>query len=308
MYAKGRPEEGGRAYDRAVALIESLPVGSPSVARDRYEIATLFARMCSQTYCGTAQAEQVIPFYKRAIVAWDRVVTGFPSVPVYSELRASAFSYLANRLFASRQLGEAESVQRQALEIREAMMRADPTSTRLRRQTAIECELMAILMAESGLPREAERWFVRASALDATRLTPKNDLAWLLATCQDPAVRDPARAVAMAEEVVAARPRVGAFWNTLGLAKLRAGDWAGAQAALEESMRLCGGGQRCDWLAVALVRWHRGDPADARRWYEGASGRTDGPPGHPDPVAAELQAEVASLLDPPSAGSRPRSQ
>ncbi len=308
MYAKGREEEGGRAYDRAVALIESIPVGAPGLARDRHEIATLFARMCSQTYCGTAQAERVIPFYQRAVVAWDRVVAGFPSAPVYTGLRASALSYLGSRLFASGRLVEAQSMQRRALEIREAMLRADPTSPRSRRETAMECESLGIVLGESGLLHEAEAFFLRALA-HRPGAGPRPRTTW--PGCWRPAGtrqlatrRGPSRWPRMSSSPGRASRPTGTRWAWRDCAP----ETGPAQAALEESMRLCKGGRSCDWLAIAVARWHLGDPAEAHRWYERASARTDAPPGSPDPVVAQLQAEVASLFDLGSAGARPTSR
>ena len=62
-----------------------------------------------------------------------------------------------------------------------------------------------------------------------------NDLAWLLATDPGPSPRDPARALALAEEAVRISSDHDASWNTLGVARYRAGDWAGAIEALERS-------------------------------------------------------------------------
>ena len=62
-----------------------------------------------------------------------------------------------------------------------------------------------------------------------------NDLAWLLSTDPDPELRDPARALHLAEEAVRASADHVACWNTLGVARYRAGDWSGAIEALERS-------------------------------------------------------------------------
>ncbi len=97
-----------------------------------------------------------------------------------------------------------------------------------------------------------------------------NDLAWIHATAEDPGSGDPPRAVMLAEAAVGLDPDQGAFWNTLGIARYRAGDWKGAVAALERSVDLRSGGDAHDWLFLAMARWKLGDGETARKWYHQA--------------------------------------
>src|SRR5262249_10923625 len=75
----------------------------------------------------------------------------------------------------------------------------------------------------------------------------RNDLAWLLATCPDVKVRDPQRAVALAKKAVELDPRAS-YFNTLGAAQYRAGNFTEALAALRKSMDLTKGGDSFDWF------------------------------------------------------------
>src|SRR5262249_19191539 len=79
----------------------------------------------------------------------------------------------------------------------------------------------------------------------------KNDLPWLLGTCPEAKLRDPARAVTMAKQAVEGDPRP-AYWNTLGAAECRAGNCKQALAALQRSMDLSRGGDSFDWFFVAM--------------------------------------------------------
>jgi uncharacterized protein HemY len=99
---------------------------------------------------------------------------------------------------------------------------------------------------------------------------PKNSLAWSLAACPVPRLRDPNRAVEWAEKAVALSPSVGNYWNTLGVAYYRAGAWKHAVEALEKSMALNSGGSITDWLFLAMAHWRLGDQPQARRWYNRA--------------------------------------
>jgi tetratricopeptide (TPR) repeat protein len=58
-----------------------------------------------------------------------------------------------------------------------------------------------------------------------------NDLAWVLATCSDPKVADGRRAVELARKAVELAPDDRNYWNTLGVAYSRIGDWKGAVQA-----------------------------------------------------------------------------
>jgi superkiller protein 3 len=101
-------------------------------------------------------------------------------------------------------------------------------------------------------------------------LATENELAWLLATCPDAKIRDPKRAVKLAWTAVCAAPRQGEFWNTLGVARYRAGDWKAAVAAFDKSMELRAGGDAFDWFFLAMIQQKLGDPAEARKRYDQA--------------------------------------
>jgi tetratricopeptide (TPR) repeat protein len=98
-----------------------------------------------------------------------------------------------------------------------------------------------------------------------------NDQAWLLATCPYPEVREPAQAVELAVKAVDARPKVGGYWNTLGVARYRAGHWSDAVAALEKSVQLGNGGDAFDGFFLAMAHWQLGDKDQARDCYDKAA-------------------------------------
>src|SRR5262249_3841140 len=78
-------------------------------------------------------------------------------------------------------------------------------------------------LAHSRLGRHAEARDDWQQAVDLTpnSAEPNNNLAWLLATCPDPTLRDPHRAVALAAKGVELQPNQGMYWNTLGAARYR---------------------------------------------------------------------------------------
>ena len=72
---------------------------------------------------------------------------------------------------------------------------------------------------------------IRRRALVATAL---NNLAWLEATCSDVSFRNAREAVRHARRATVLEPEEGNYWNTLGAAHYRAGEWEEAKAALTQ--------------------------------------------------------------------------
>jgi tetratricopeptide (TPR) repeat protein len=97
-----------------------------------------------------------------------------------------------------------------------------------------------------------------------------SDLAWLLAVCPDVRFRDPRRAVKLAVHAVELSPKEGGFWNTLGAAHYRAGDWADAVTAAQKSVELRAGGDSFDWFVLAMAHWQLNQKDEARKEYDRA--------------------------------------
>jgi serine/threonine protein kinase/tetratricopeptide (TPR) repeat protein len=75
------------------------------------------------------------------------------------------------------------------------------------------------------------------------------------------------RAVDLARKAVELAPENGWYWNTLGAAYLRTGQWTDAVAALDKSMQLRSGGDSADWLLLAMAHCRLGEREKARMWY-----------------------------------------
>jgi uncharacterized protein HemY len=99
----------------------------------------------------------------------------------------------------------------------------------------------------------------------------------------------------LAQQAVKLKPSEGIFWNTLGAAHYRAGDWKAAVTALEKSMELRKGGDAGDWFFLAMAHWQLGDKEQARQWYDKAVPWMDKNKPQ-DEELRRFRAEAAALL------------
>jgi tetratricopeptide (TPR) repeat protein len=135
------------------------------------------------------------------------------------------------------------------------------------------------------------------SILDPNNAEAHNSLAWAMTS--EPGQTTPfeiARAIDSARMAIALHPEQWMYWNTLGVAAFRAGDWKLAAQSLEKSIALNKPGGAIDFFFLAMTRWHQGEPEEAKRYFEqGATYRQH------NPGDRELDAfynEARSLLSP----------
>jgi tetratricopeptide (TPR) repeat protein len=149
----------------------------------------------------------------------------------------------------------------------------------------------AALLAERAVklaPREPDYWttfglacqklndhnragtaFKKAAELAPGDPVACNNLAWLLATRPESAQREPRRAVELARKALELAPKDGDYWNTLGVALYRAGEYKEAVAALEKSLALQGDNP-FDWFFLAMAHGRLTHGEQARRHYDQA--------------------------------------
>jgi tetratricopeptide (TPR) repeat protein len=203
----------------------------------------------------------------------------------------------------------AEELLRRAARMQEALVRDDPATGVYRQGLARTCIYLGRFLADRGRRRETQRAWRRALELLAGLadefperpeyregwLDHLNNFAWLLATASDPAVRDPSRAVSWAATAVEQAPECSIYWNTLGVARYRAGNDRGAIEALGRSVELGSGGTSFDHFHLSLALARCGDQAMARTWYHrGVAWMGEHRPRQE--ALSRLRDEAASLL------------
>jgi serine/threonine protein kinase/WD40 repeat protein/Tfp pilus assembly protein PilF len=122
-----------------------------------------------------------------------------------------------------------------------------------------------------------------------------NNLAWMLVTCPE-SHQDVSRALRLAERAVQLTPEQGVYWNTLGVAHYRAGNWKEVIEALAKSMELRRGGDSFDFFFLAMAHWRLKQHEQARQWYAKAIEWMDKHQPK-DEESRRFRSEAAELLE-----------
>ena len=136
----------------------------------------------------------------------------------------------------------------------------------------------AFVYADAGKPDLARADITTALSVDTSTVESRLYLAWFLATCSDPALRDPQQALALARRIVERAkesgtiqtPKGAEYWLTLGIAHYRMGDFASATSSFNEARQL--DRHELDLVAygyfAAMSHWRLGQQDVARDWYD----------------------------------------
>jgi tetratricopeptide (TPR) repeat protein len=129
-------------------------------------------------------------------------------------------------------------------------------------------------------PEDAERYRKLVQSAEAEKrasTTPTSEMraldlnkrAWSLATSADPKTRDPHTAVELAQEAVKLAPNTADFWNTLGVAQYRDGNFKDAISSLQKYRDLrTSDAEYGNPFFLAMAHWQLGNKEEARRWYD----------------------------------------
>ncbi len=217
------------------------------------------------------RAQKKLP---EAIVAYQKAIEIDPK-------HANAYNNLGNVLRDQKKLPEAIVCYKKAIEL-------DP-------KVAWFHHNLGDALRDKGDVAGAIAALQKAIELDPKNAMAHNKVAWLLSTCVDAKLRNPAQAVALAKKAVELDPKNPFFPSTLAAAYYRSGEWKAAIAALEKSMELRKGGDSTEWFFLAMTHWRMGNKEEARKRYDQAVQWMD----KNQPTDEELRrfrAEAAELL------------
>jgi hypothetical protein len=139
----------------------------------------------------------------------------------------------------------------------------------------------------------------RGELLNRKLAEARNHDAWLLAKLPN---RDSRRAIELAREAIQLAPEVGNYWNTLGVACFRAGQWDESIRALDKSILLMAGkNESFNTFFLAMAYWQQHNTEQAIKLYDQAvTWMEKNKAGLKQEHAEELyrfRAEAAALLE-----------
>jgi tetratricopeptide (TPR) repeat protein len=238
----------GKVAEAREAFVKVVELLSDSIARDTY-------------------APRVIWFGKslEELERWDEAIAAYRQAIKFRRQEKDtvlAYSGLASAFAKKGQLNESVACLQEALK--------HPSKYSERERASLQFVLGQYCLS---LERHADAIssFKSGLAIFSNNADAHNSLAWCLATCPAEEMRDPATAIHHAQKAVELAKGNAGYWNTLGVAQYRAGEYASAITTLEKSLSL-GQGKDLAWseLFLAMAQWHLDRRDEARKTYQRA--------------------------------------
>jgi tetratricopeptide (TPR) repeat protein len=236
-----------KAWDMLGLVLHDLGKPGEAVARHRKAIELDPAYAGGHNNLGTSLFE--LKRYREALAAFEKAVALDASQAMFHFNRGNALGVL-------KRPDEAIAEYRKAI--------------RLGPDLGLAHVYLGRQFLAKGETRDALDAYRRAIRLMPKHAEALNTLAWILATCAAPELRDPKEAVALAKRAVAETPRDANAWNTLGVALCGAGEFEAAVDALDRAVALQGGGTAFDWFFLAIAHHRLGRNDAARKRYDQA--------------------------------------
>jgi serine/threonine protein kinase len=303
------PAEAREPLRRALAIRKDLVAAKPGDFLYRQELGMSLGNL-GHFLMATGQYEQAEEIVRQELEVRQKLVDDFPAEPEVGSSLAEAYMDLAALRKRTGKDQESIAAIRNELSIRKKQVAEFPNlflpqkevaRCYLRlgdalRQIGAHDEAVAAYQEATALCREVTRhrtdhiffyvcwgralagagadasamaeWVQAVRAAENAQVV--NEAAWLLAITFEPGFQNPKKAVELAEQAVSMSPQNGSFWNTLGVASYRAGQWQDAVDALTKSVQLRPGGNVWDWLFLAMAHQRLGHAEEAGPWYDRA--------------------------------------
>jgi tetratricopeptide (TPR) repeat protein len=215
-----------------------------------------------------------------------------------------ALVHLAGPHLYAGEVDEAERALRRAAAVLASLAADVPDSAAARFELAQSLSILGHQRRLRGAIDEAHAFYLRAQdayraalTLDPGSSSHTDQVAWILATCPDPTIRDPRRALDLARRAVALAPKAAGAWRTLAAALEANGEPRAALEAMDRRRVLGDGSMGTGWdeLVLARVRARLGEPDAAGGHLARAAAWIDRNDPH-SPELRLLQAEAGRLV------------
>jgi len=280
-------------FNKALAVQEALATDFPSLSDYRYDVLRSLVTIGALLIAYERAADAEAPL-RRAVEVGAKLVADSPETHYYRSRLAHAYAGLGDALRLKGELTEAESAYRAALHLHTEFIARFPELTGEAYRFGAAYIGLTRLLRTSGRTAEADALRLRLLDVFANNASVLNGVVWNFVVSQQIDQSEAAALAELAQQGVGLAPEEAYIWNTLGVARYRAGEWNAAIAALSKSVELTKPGSAVDWLFLAMSNWQLGQHDDARLWYK--AGRLEVVRLHPEQSENRRFLEEASAL------------
>jgi serine/threonine protein kinase/tetratricopeptide (TPR) repeat protein len=299
-FEAGHFDQALASFERALALNKHLTIEHPEKPEHWDDLWKNYSNL-GETCFQLGNLQQAESFQRQAISVLEKSRMEFPGISWFS-LLFDPLSDLGIVLGAQGEPQKGEPCLRRAVGLAEKALTDYPASVDYLPFVADTHIGLANLLWQTPKRAEARDHYRRAQAIleKMGSLSPKSPewrtgLARLLADCPDHALRDPARAVVLASEVIDNSPTDANGLGALGMALYRRGDAEAAVRALKQSMEMTSGGAVTTWFFLAMALGKSATLDEAGAWFEKATAWME-EKRPKDPELRRLHDEAAFVL------------
>jgi tetratricopeptide (TPR) repeat protein len=268
----GEPDVAQDNLDQGLSVLEGLLAQDAGLTDLEPLKAGLFRfpHFVNRTVTGATNPERRREALARCLVIWEGWAQRYPDSVGFQHDLAGFYYYMAGENLRDHQLDASLRSIGKSIEISKRLVERHPENAQLKRELSQYCvECGVKYQIADDFAKEFE-WLERATTADPTNPEPYTWMAWALATHHNPGLRNPKQAVALARKAVEMSPRNANYWNTLGVAQYRVGDWRSAVDSLDKSMMLRDGGDGFDWYFAAMAYCQLGEKSRAEEFFRRA--------------------------------------
>ena len=262
-------EKAIRAHRRALAISEKLAVEFPPKENYRMEAGHTMWQL-GYLAADVGRHQEAEKYQRGDLAVFEKLAADFPQNRFYRQEQGYSPWNIAGLMRRQNRLPDAEKSYRDAVDVYSKLVVDAPNEAVYREREAVSRLNLAGVSALVGRPKEAEQQYAKILELSPSASAHNN-------ACSSDVPRDktprpgPRGRVGQESGRAGAQPQ-GIWWNTLGVAKYRAGDWKAAVEALKKSMEFRSGGDSFDWFFLAMANWQLGNKDEARKWYDKGAG------------------------------------
>jgi tetratricopeptide (TPR) repeat protein/tRNA A-37 threonylcarbamoyl transferase component Bud32 len=264
-FINGQPDLGVDSLEKGLDLLDDLRARNPSLDELKPLAVGLYRypRYLLRKPMPAADPPRMKRLVNREVEFWERLAKIYPQVDAFRfDLAGNVYTLSALERSAG-DLDRSVKTAQGSIDLFTALVKQNPNRLDYRREASYVLGAVGITHILRGDLTTGIDWQERALDLDPNNTRPLNTIAWNLATYPDPKQRNLPKAIAVAKKAVAAEPRNSNYWNTLGVAYYRSGQYAEALPAFDKSMMLSHGGDGFDWFYIAMAHWKLHNPEKA---------------------------------------------